>query len=122
MKANESILAERERAPGWFARYRFYTAGKVPRGHEEWARSRLSWSRFVLVYWTMDAVAWLLIGLITLAVSGGFVNPWGTWVILAAAILFAPLSAAYYRNKARRALAPPPAHAVLKQIGELPGP
>ncbi|HYP24204.1 MAG TPA: hypothetical protein VEV43_11570 [Actinomycetota bacterium] len=118
MKADGPILAEGERAPGWWARYRFYFAGKVPRGHEDWALRRMSLGRWVAFYLALDLVAWTAAmatsALVTREVD--FPGPlWFAWVLV---VVLAPVTAVRRRNQAARSLAPPPADEVLRDIRE----
>ena len=122
MKADVSILAERERAPGWFARYRFYSQGRLPLGYESWASSKLSSRRWMPIHLLIQ-VFWMVPFLAFLVAMGGLTAPFVGWTVAvvlltAAMVLF---TAVQLRRKAIRALADPPvpsAHEVLKQIGE----
>lgn len=95
-----------ENAPGYLDRYVFYTRGKVPPGHEEWARRRLGVARWTAMLLLFEAVVWLALYLSTFVLSGGSANAWGLWVVAVFFAALAPISATYYSSKARRALGP----------------
>lgn len=113
-----AVIADGERAPNWYRRYRFYSAGKVPRGYEDWARQRLSLARWIGVYLVIQVVVVGPVG--ALAVWAGFLDLTGAWPLALVAVVMAPFSAKGCRDAARRALAPPltPARQVLREIGE----
>lgn len=113
-----AVIADGERAPNWYRRYRFYSAGTVPRGYEDWARRRLSLARWVGIYLVIQVVVCGLVG--ALAVWSGFIDLKGACLVGLVTVLMAPFSAKQCRNAARRALAPPltPARQVLREIGE----
>lgn len=118
MKADGPILAEGERAPGWWARYRFYAAAKIPKGYEDWALRRLSPPRWIAFYLVFDLAAWIALIVATVVVTGRVDFPWPVWFVWVFAALLAPLRARQRRKQIVRSLAPPPAGEILKQIGE----
>jgi hypothetical protein len=120
MAAERSILAEREGEPGWFSRYRFYSRGRLPRGHETWASSRLSSRRWMSIHLLIEAF-WMAPFLAFLVSTGGLAVPvvgWAVVLFMAGMVLSSSLQ---LRKRAIRELADPPvpaAREVLKQIGE----
>lgn len=98
------MRAQHER-PGPLARYCFYMAGRVPRGHERWAARRLEdvrrWNR---IHFAMEM---LTRGVFVAALW--VASPPSFWAGLALCFLLVPFSARNARARAGRVLAATPA-------------
>ena len=111
---DRSIL---ERAHVWFARYRFYSRGSVPRDSESWARSQLMSGRWTRVHLLIE-LCWLVVFVAVLLAIGGDTMP---FVVATTAAVCAGMSLLWtirYRKRALLGVADPPAREVLKRIGE----
>lgn len=111
-------MARGERRPGWFARYRFYAKGKVPRGHEDWVRERLSLRRWIVTLLLIETFWFAVAGVVVAVVPGLSRHLFVISGFAAVTLLLTPMSASANLRRARAALAPPPAREVLRQIGE----
>jgi hypothetical protein len=117
--AQGPVLAKGPEAPSLWARYRFYTAGKVPKGHESWVWQRLpERARWLGILLLINA-GWLVVTLVAVAAATRDLDvPDLVWYCAALSFVLAPWTVASCRTKVARALASPPADEVLKDIGE----
>lgn len=98
------MKAEATPTPGYLDRYVFYTRGKVPPGHEDWARQRLGLARWTGMLLAFEGVVWLGVYVAALVLSGGFNNLWGVWIVACLFAALAPVSAARCRARVKRSL------------------
>lgn len=113
------ILAERRQRPSLFERYRFFVGGKVPSGHGDWALRNVGVWRWVAVNAALDLV-WVMSTTAALGLlARGEAFPRETLaVIVVLSVLMSSLRVLYRRKRVVDSLRPPPAAAVLSQIGE----
>lgn len=119
MKVDGSTLAAAPEPPSVWARYRFYVAGRVPRGHEAWVWQRLPQrARWLGIVLLINA-GWSVVAIVAVAaVTGELDVPLAVWVCAGLSLVLAPWTVASCRNEVVRALAPPAADEVLRDIAE----
>jgi hypothetical protein len=99
--------------PSLWRRYRFFSAGRIPDTHREWARRQFESGRWLRLH-LASSVAWA-----TLVVLGATAASFDLWpYALIPAVISLPLDVLRSRRRVVASLEPPAAVDVLSSLGE----